>query len=171
MQPQPEYQTTSNNDITNTDDGAYLQAMIPHPPSDNHGNVDNGEAPYLELDESAMQPQADYKTTSNNDITNRPTEVGTYLEPIVLHPLSDNHGEYEYVHDPDAVLTDENSYMDLDASAQQPTSVYLEVTNPENLEQLDAYLALDPNSRSAESEYQAIDPLGQDAGPIYDTAI
>ena len=169
MQPQPEHQATSNNDITNTGDGTYLQPMIPHPPSDNHGNADNGETPYLELDESAMQSQADYQTISNNDITN--TDDGTYLEPIVPRPPSDNHGGYEYVHDPDAVLIDEKPYLDLDASAQQPTSVYQEVTNPENLDQLDAYLALDPNSRSAESEYQAIDPQGQDAGPTYDTAI
>ena len=116
-----------------------------------------------------MQPQPKHQTSSNNDITN--ADYGTYLEPIVPRPPSDNHGEYEYVHDPDAVLIDEKPYMDLDASSQQPTSVYQEVTNPENLEQLDAYLALDPNSRSAESEYQAIDPLGQDAAPIYDTAI
>ena len=63
--------------------------------------------------------------------------------------------------------------MDLDASSQQPASVYQEVTNPENLKLSDTYLALDPKSRSAETEYEAINPCGQDIGhtPTYATSI
>ena len=54
--------------------------------------------------------------------------------------------------------------MELDVSSQQPASVYQEVTIPENLKRSDTYLALDPKSRSAEIEYQAINPRGQDEG-------
>ena len=89
---------------------------------------------------------------------------GTYLEPMISHLPSD---EYECVHNPNA------PYMELDVSSQQPASVYQEVTNPENLKHSDTYLALDPKSRSAETEYQAIDPRGRNEGatPAYATSI
>ena len=162
MQPQAEHQTTSMTDKNISDDGTYLQTITPHPPSNNHSNVDNNETPYLELDESAMQPQAGHQTTSKADNN---IKDGTNLQPTIPHSLSDGHGEYEYVHYPDASLTDEKPYMDLDASSRQPTSVYQEMTNPKNLKLSDTYLALDPNSRHIETEYQAIDTRGQDSGP------
>ena len=76
---------------------------------------------------------------------------GTYLEPMISRPPSD---EYDCVHNPNA------QYMDLDTSSQQPASVYQDVTNPEDLKHSDTYLVLDPKSRSAETEYQALDPRG-----------
>ena len=100
MQPQANHQlqTTSTVDNNINDDGTYLQPIIPLPLSDNHGNVDNNEAPYLELDESAMQPQPAHRTTSSRDISN--TDDGAYLQPMIPHPPSENPDEYEYVHDP-----------------------------------------------------------------------
>ena len=169
MQPQPEHQTTSTVD-NNINDETYLQPIIPPPQSNDHGNVDDNEAPYLDLDESVLQPQPAHRTTSSRDNSN--TNDGASLLPMMIpHPPSENSDEYEYVHDPDAVLTDEEPYMDLDASSRQPESVYQEVTNPDKLKDSDTYLTLDPNSRSAETEYQALDTRGQDSDPTYATAI
>ena len=169
---QRKQQKTENGDYNiNDDDGTYLEPKISNDPKDDRDKYQTIRKPEMNsADESkppkrtVLQSSATIQQKTEDDVCDiNNTDDGTYLEPNILNSLPDDNDEYQYISDPETTLADEKPYMDLDASSRHPNSVYQELTKPEHLKQRDTYLALNPKSRSTETEYQSIDPREQDS--------